>query len=119
MNLLDGTTNSYATSCNFFRLGVISNTNETHCRYLETNFQVFNCFETRIYSHVAGLEKPGPKIYEKALQNLKVRAEESLFLDDKQENVLAAESLGFQAIHLQEPRSLPARLKERLPESSS
>jgi len=98
-----------------YRLGVVSNTNETHCRYLEASFEVLDCFETRIYSHLAGLEKPSPEIYHLALRSLGVSAEESLFIDDKEENVAAAERLGMSTIHLTDPSSLSLRLKDALP----
>ncbi len=97
------------------RLGIISNTNETHCSYLESNFEVLDCFETKIYSHQAGLEKPSLEIFEKSLLQMGVLPEESLFIDDKQENVAAAEQLGLSTIHLTDSRSLPIRLEEALP----
>jgi putative hydrolase of the HAD superfamily len=100
-----------------YRLGVVSNTNEAHCRYLEANFEVLDCFETRIYSHLAGLEKPSPEIYHLALRSLGVLAEESLFIDDKEENVATAEALGFQVLHLTDPSSLPVQLKQILQKS--
>jgi putative hydrolase of the HAD superfamily len=100
-----------------YRLGVISNTNETHCRYLESSFEVLDCFNTRIYSHLAGLEKPSPEIYQLALRSLEVLAEESLFIDDKEENTAAAEALGFQVLHLTDPSSLPVQLEQILQKS--
>lgn len=44
------------------------------------------------------LRKPDKKAFELILERLKVRPEESIFIDDKQENIDAAEKLGIKTI---------------------
>lgn len=50
------------------------------------------------YSCEMGLRKPEPGIYEKALQALSCRAENAVFIDDRQGNVEAASSMGISSI---------------------
>ena len=51
-----------------------------------------------VESCVEKLRKPDPRIYQRALQLLGVSAAETLFLDDLEVNVTAAEQLGINAI---------------------
>ncbi len=97
-----------------FQLGIISNTNETHCTYLESRYDVFSFFDCKIYSHLEGLMKPDPKIYELALRRMNVAAANALFIDDESGNIRAAEDLGFHTIHLEQPSSLGEHLKQVL-----
>jgi glucose-1-phosphatase len=97
-----------------FPLGLISNNNEAHCTFLESRYDVFSYFDCKIYSHLEGLMKPDPQIYELALRRMNVSAENALFIDDESENIRAAEALGFHTIHLEEPSSLGEHLKQVL-----
>ncbi|HEU5382702.1 MAG TPA: HAD family phosphatase [Ktedonobacteraceae bacterium] len=55
-----------------------------------------------IYTHEEGIAKPDPRIYELACVRLGVRPEQMLFLDDSQQNIVAARALGIHAIHCRE-----------------
>jgi FMN phosphatase YigB (HAD superfamily) len=44
------------------------------------------------------MAKPDPAIYRYTLEKLGVRPEETLFIDDRQENVEAATALGMKAL---------------------
>ena len=50
--------------------------------------------------HDVKLVKPNPKIYELAMQRFNLELEETVFIDDRLENVQAAKKLGFKIIHL-------------------
>ena len=93
-----------------FPLGLISNTNESHCIYLESRFDIFSCFSCKIYSHLERRMKPDPQIFEVALRRMNVRAEKSLFIDDEMDNIDTANALGFHTIHLETPACLAERL---------
>ena len=58
------------------------------CQYLEFTFT--SCY--------MGLRKPDPQIYRRALGIVGERAERSLFIDDRLENVAAAAQVGMKAI---------------------
>jgi epoxide hydrolase-like predicted phosphatase len=55
-------------------------------------------FDVVVDSCEVGVRKPDPRIYEKALELLKVPAGSALFLDDYENNVTAARRLGIQGI---------------------
>jgi putative hydrolase of the HAD superfamily len=55
-------------------------------------------FPHHTWSHSLKLAKPEPAIYRNAVDGLQTPSENILFLDDKPENIAAAEALGLQAI---------------------
>jgi putative hydrolase of the HAD superfamily len=59
------------------------------------------------------LAKPDPAIYHHVIDALQVRPEEALFLDDRQENVLSAESVGLQGIIFRSVPQLQQELEAR------
>ena len=94
-----------------YRLSLLSNTDPIHVAHMESNFTFFTYFPVRIYSCVVGRSKPNPIIYQDALRATKVKANEAIYIDDLEENVVAAKSLGMLAIHLSIPSHLPAALR--------
>jgi HAD superfamily hydrolase (TIGR01509 family) len=64
----------------------------------------------RIYSCVVGSSKPKPVIYQEALRATKVKANEAVYIDDLEENVAAASSLGMIGVHCADPSTLRDRL---------
>jgi glucose-1-phosphatase len=93
-----------------YRLALLSNTDPVHVAHMETAFNFFQFFPMRIYSCVLGASKPNPLIFREALRALKVRAEESVFIDDIPAYVEAARSLGMGGI----PYISPEQLKHDL-----
>jgi putative hydrolase of the HAD superfamily len=57
--------------------------------------------------------KPDPAIYHHVVEALQVRPEEALFLDDRIENILSAESVGLQAILFRDVEQLQKELQSR------
>ncbi len=51
-----------------------------------------------VISYEVKIVKPEPGIYEALLAKYRLKAEESVFLDDRAENITAAEQLGFHGI---------------------
>ena len=78
--------------------------------YCITNFtpagyeQCYDCisfveeFDGCVYSFREGVVKPDPEIYKILLRRYDLKAEECVFIDDTEENVLSAEKLGFSGI---------------------
>jgi putative hydrolase of the HAD superfamily len=83
------------------RLGVLNN------EARETNDYRFATFGLRAYLEFAfsscyvGLRKPEPAIYRRALDILGRPAERVLFIDDRQENVAGAASVGMKTIRFE------------------
>ena len=95
-----------------YQLGLISNTCAAHIQHLEARFDFFPLFQPRIYSHEVGARKPHPDIYAKALSAAGARAENSLFIDDLEENLEIPARLGWKTIHLPPKSDLRAALQQ-------
>jgi glucose-1-phosphatase len=99
-----------------YRIYLLSNTNEIHRikfhRMFDQNFgySFYDLFEQIFYSHEMGVRKPNTEIYLKALKSAGIKPEETLFIDDLQENVAAAESVGLNGLHI-----IPGTLMDVLP----
>lgn len=79
-------------------VGVISNTNETHVRWLDAHVPELRSFDLVMMSNELGMGKPDPAVFRLALELLDVAPHQTLFVDDVQENVDAATALGMVAI---------------------
>ena len=78
--------------------------------HLRTNCQWMENFTFKTLSSEVRLIKPAPAAYQHTLHGLGVSAEESLFVDDRKPNIIAARALGIHAIQF---RSI-AQLKDDL-----
>ena len=94
-----------------YRLSLLSNTDPIHVAHMESTFTFFKYFPVRIYSCVVGSSKPNPVIYQDALRATKVKANEAVFIDDLEENVASAKSLGMIGVHCAIPANLVESLK--------
>jgi FMN phosphatase YigB (HAD superfamily) len=97
-----------------YRLGLLSNTDPIHVEKLESTYDFFDYFPktVRTYSCSIGASKPDPLIFREALRACKVRAEETIYIDDILGFVEAARRLGFTGIHFQSPAQLYADLEQ-------
>lgn len=67
-------------------------------------------FSTVIISSEEGVCKPEPELYQITLTRLGCNAEESIFIDDRPENVAAARALGMQGIVYKDLQALKEEL---------
>ncbi len=96
-----------------YKTGVISNA-WPDARESLVREKIDTAFDTLIISAEVGVMKPDPKIYQIALQKLRVAAEEAIFIDDTPVNVDAARALGMGGIRFREPRRALSDLKGML-----
>jgi len=80
-----------------YPLILVSNTNESHVHYIERHYSVLQYFDVKIFSHVVGSLKPDRKIYEAAIAASGQPPESLFFIDDREENIRAAEVFGIRA----------------------
>jgi FMN phosphatase YigB (HAD superfamily) len=80
-----------------YPLILVSNTNESHVRYIERNYNVLRYFKVKIFSHVVGWLKPDRRIYEAAIAAAGYPPDALFFTDDREENVRGAQDLGIHA----------------------
>ena len=62
-------------------------------------FPVFDYFDEQVVSCEIGLGKPDRRIYEYLLTHCGLNAEETIFIDDRKDNVDVAEELGITPFH--------------------
>ncbi len=79
------------------RVFLISNTNALHYEFLRRRYDFFRYVSGTVASHEAGLRKPDPRIFYRALNMAGVTARNAFFLDDMQANVNAALRCGLHA----------------------
>lgn len=94
-----------------YRLALLSNTDPIHMSNDEVRFPFFRFFPVRIYSFRVGASKPDPLIYREALQACKVRAKETVYIDDIAAYAEAAQRLGMTGIVFQSPEQLQSDLR--------
>ena len=86
-----------------------SNTNQIHHDYFIAefenkiaNYSFVSLFKTPYYSHEMGMRKPDPESFTYILEKEGLVANETLFIDDNEPNILAAASVGLKVLHLKE-----------------
>jgi FMN phosphatase YigB (HAD superfamily) len=90
------------------RLALLSNTDPIHVAHIEATYPFVRLFPVRVYSCRVGSSKPLPTIYYHALRDVGAIPEETMFIDDMHENVLAAANLGIHAFHFTSADELSA-----------
>lgn len=89
-----------------YNLFLLSNTNELHISWIQENwgmplYNTFkNCFDHFYLSHEMKMRKPNTDIFAYVLKKHSLVAQETLFVDDTQENTAAAKRLGIQVWNL-------------------
>lgn len=92
---------------------ILSNMGPELLRYMRQEFAWLAHFNHHTWSCELGIAKPDPAIYAWTCEQLGVRPEEALFLDDKPENIRAAEEVGLNAIQFRTVEQLRADLESR------
>lgn len=89
-----------------FHLCLLSNTNPfimafTRSNKFSTDGQpISHYFDTLFCSYEMNVCKPDPDIFIKALATDKMKAEETVFVDDSRKNIETAETLGIHGLHV-------------------
>jgi glucose-1-phosphatase len=86
---------------------LLSNTNSIHLDYIEDRMlaksSLDRFFNKAYYSHKIGMRKPDTEIYQHVLKENKLLPEQTVFMDDNIENILAARSIGIETVHITHP----------------
>ena len=77
-------------------------------------FSFLNIFDGLIISGAEKLIKPDPKIFHLACKRFNLIPENTVFIDDRIENIEAASRLNFQTIHLTNPAEIKLLVKKKL-----
>jgi len=71
----------------------------------------FSLFDVVLDSSEVGMRKPDPRIYRELLTRLGRRAEEVVFVDDFEENLVPASAMGMTVVHFDGARTCREALK--------
>ena len=82
---------------------VLSNWSAETYEGMEGTYPFLKDFDGKIISGRDFLIKPDPAIYELAISRFDLIPQETLFIDDRLDNIEAAQKLNFQTIHLTDP----------------
>lgn len=91
---------------NNYKLILLSNTNELHIEWVIRNvsfYEEFKSYFDKFYlSHEINLRKPDKEIYEFVIKENKLKAVETLFIDDTKDNTDTAKQLGIHTWNIDE-----------------
>ncbi len=80
---------------NNYKLYLLSNTNEMHFNFVKNKFEIINSFDDYILSYKIGYRKPSIEIYNAALRKTGLAACKHIYIDDLENFVKIAKSLGM------------------------
>ena len=80
------------------KTGILSNIGDAMELGVRGRFPALDEFSHHTFSHRLGIAKPDAAIYRHAVEGLGVPAGEILFVDDREENILAARAAGMVAV---------------------
>ncbi|QBH95008.1 glucose-1-phosphatase [Limnobaculum zhutongyuii] len=90
------------------RVVILSNTNALHCRYWPEQYPKVSESADRVYlSQELGMRKPEADIYRHVLQQEGVAPQHAIFFDDNYDNIISAEALGINAVHVVDKTVIP------------
>ncbi len=95
-----------------YSLILVSNTNEAHFEFIRSQYRVVDYFDRRILSYEVGSLKPDRKIFEYAIAAANCPVEALFFIDDREENIVAARQLGIKAYQFKGEAGLIAALQD-------
>ena len=95
------------------RTGILSNIGDAMADGLIAKFDWIAAFDHCTWSHTLKLAKPEAAIYHCAAQELGTDPANILFIDDKLENVEAAQAAGMQAIQYTSHAAFEQQMRER------
>ena len=83
-----------------YKIWLLSNTNPMHIKSeIESKCVFHKLVDGAIYSYDVGYRKPEKEIYYIACDSADVNPENSLFIDDLEENIIGANKVGIKGIH--------------------
>ena len=82
-----------------YPLFLLSNPNEMHIEHILKHFKALEHFRDVIYSFQVHAAKPDPEIFRRVVERFGVNPETTLFIDDLEKNIAAAEESGFRVLH--------------------
>lgn len=95
-----------------YKIGLLSNFISDWLRLLFKRFNLEELFDAMVISQEHKMIKPDPKMYHLIADMLGVKPQESLFIDDRKNNVIGAQNVGMKGILFTSPKDLEKALKK-------
>ena len=89
-----------------YKLYLLSNFHKKAFKRVYEKYEFLKYFDGRLISSDYGLMKPEEAIYKKLIEVYNLNPGTTLFIDDSEENVKAAEKLGFHTIHFKDSQQI-------------
>jgi HAD superfamily hydrolase (TIGR01509 family) len=96
-----------------FELHGLSNWSSEKFAAVRARYAFFQLFDTILLSGDVKLIKPDPRIFQALLDRIGRSAGECVFIDDSEENITTARSLGFETIRFESADQLRTVLQQR------
>lgn len=80
---------------------------------IRREYEFLNLLDDIVISGEINMIKPEPEIFEFLLQKIGKSADECLFVDDSEANIITAQRIGFDTVHFNSPEQLKAELQTR------
>lgn len=97
-----------------YKTALLSNAWDDLRQVISEKWHFEDAFDLMIISSEVGMAKPDPRIFQQALDRLRVTASETIFVDDFQRNVQAALAMGIKAVRFQNPQKMRDDLERLL-----
>ena len=97
-----------------YKTGLFSNAFDDLRQIINERWHFGDAFDEMIISAEVGLVKPDPRIYHLAVEQLGVKAEQAVFVDDMPRNIVGAKRVGMLGIHFRNPQQVRFELEQLL-----
>jgi FMN phosphatase YigB (HAD superfamily) len=94
------------------RTSCLSNTDAVHWAWMHRHSPAFRSIRVRHASHLLGMAKPDPRIFDAFAERVGARAADIVLLDDLQPNIDAARAAGWRAYRIDHLRCTATQLRE-------
>ncbi len=82
-----------------FNTSILSNIDELHHNYIINNWPWVLDIKDWFVSYKMGMVKPDINIYNEVLNKMGFKAQETVFIDDREDNIQGAKKAGLNAVH--------------------
>lgn len=94
-----------------YNLYILSNISRESYEYVKSTIDIDKIFSGGVYSYQEKLLKPDKRIYELIVNKYNLKKEETLFFDDKQKNIDAANEFGIKGVLFKTVEDIESNLK--------
>ena len=96
---------------NGYEILYLSDNVQERIDYIEEKYHFLQYFKSGVFSHIVGVRKPNPKIYQYALDESSNPAENCVYIDDKPNLLEEAQKLGMETIAFVNPEETRNKLR--------